>query len=409
MTLAILLNSALRMLLIGVVVWLVLRLVRARNPYVEALAWRMTLLAGFVLPALLYWGLAPSFDTVELPAIVSGAVAGPGSASTATAGTMPGVLPASIYLVVSLLLLARLVAGLAGTWRVSRAAQPLETGDDVRISAQVRSPATFGTTILLPPDAKTWPAERLEPVLAHERAHVHSRDGYWSWLAQLHTAIFWFNPLAWWLQHRLELLAETTSDDAVVAARHDPIAYAELLLNFARHPNLRSVAMSVAESNVSKRIERLLARTPPAIALPRVVRWAALAMLVPAVVLAASTTQGETPVKPAATPASTPAESGHGAWPQSRSDGVRMRSVPDPDDFYPAAAKQQGVAGKVVVQVAVDAGGQPIDVRVLEVQPASPEYGFADAAIEVARRTKFVNPRQEVSYMTFMVKFALQN
>ena len=86
-----------------------------------------------------------------------------------------------------------------------------------------------------------------------------------------------------------------------------------------------------------------------------------------------------------------------------------MRSVADPDDFYPAAAKQQGVAGKVVVQVAVDAGGQPIDVRVLEVQPASPEYGFAEAAIEVARRTKFTNPRQEVSYMTFMVKFALQN
>jgi len=410
MTLAILLNSALRLLLIGAGVWLVLRLLRARNPHVEALAWRMTLLAGLVLPALLYWGLAPSFDAVDLPAIVSGAVAGPAPASAAGAATMPIGMLASIYLAVSLLLLARLVSGLVGTWRISRDARPLESADDIRVSALVRSPATFGTTILLPSDAQRWPAERLEAVLAHERAHVQSRDGYWSWLAQLHTSIFWFNPLAWWLQHRLEVLAETTSDDAVVAASHDPIAYAELLLDFARHPNSRSVAMSVAESNVSKRIERLLARTPPAIALPRAVRWAAVAVLVPAVVLAASTTQAESPLKTVATPAAAPAVARHDGWPADAGhDGVRLRGGVDPDDYYPAAAKQQRVEGKVVVQVAVDAGGQVIDERVIDVTPASPEYGFGEAAMEVARHAKFTNPRQDVSYMTFMVKFALQN
>ena len=150
--------------------------------------------------------------------------------------------------------------------------------------------------------------------------------------------------------------------------------------------------MSVAESNVSKRIERLLARTPPAITLPRVVRWAAVAALVPVVVLAASTSQAESPVKAASAPTPAAAVS-HDGWPANyRQDGVRMRAVADPDDFYPAAAKQQGVSGKVIVEVAVDAGGQPIDVRVIDVQPASPEYGFAQAAMEVARRTAFVNP-----------------
>jgi len=407
MNLAILMNSALRMLLIGAAVWLVLRLVRARNPHIEALAWRMTLLAGLVLPALLYWELAPSFDAVALPAIVSGAVDGPASAAADPVGLMPIGLMASIYLAVSLVLLARLVSGLVGTWRISRAARPLEIGDDVRVSTQVRSPATFGTTILLPSDAPTWPAERLEPVLAHERAHVHSRDGYWSWLAQLHTAIFWFNPLAWWLQRRLEVLAETTSDDAVVAARHDPVAYAELLLNFARHPNSRSVAMSVAESNVSKRIERLLARIPPTSALPRVAGYAALALLVPVVVFAASTTRATPPANTVAPAAPTPAS--REAWPEYRQDGVKLRGGVDPDDYYPAAAKQQRVEGKVVVQVAVDAGGQVIDARVVDVRPASPEYGFGEAALEVARHAKFTNPRQDVSYMTFMVKFALQN
>ena len=124
-------------------------------------------------------------------------------------------------------------------WRVSRAAQPMTTPDDVRLSARVRSPATFGTTILLPVDAHAWPADRLDAVLAHERAHVRSRDGYWSWLAQLHAAVFWFNPLGWWLQRRLEALAETTSDDAVVAARHDPDRLRRAAARFRPSPQLQ--------------------------------------------------------------------------------------------------------------------------------------------------------------------------
>lgn len=408
MMFAILVNAALRMLIFGAAVWLVLRVVRTRNPHVESLAWRMTLLAGLALPVLLYRGWAPSFDAIELPAIVSGKVTGTAALAVDPAGATPTRLLVSIYLAVAALLLARLAAGLVGTWRVSRAAKPMATDDDVRISTQVRSPATFGTVILLPADAHDWPAERLDPVLAHERAHVRSRDGYWSWLAQLHAAVFWFNPLAWWLHRRLEALAETTSDDAVVAARHDPIAYAELLLNFARRPNSRSVAMSVADSNVSQRIERLLANTPPASALPRFVRWAAVASLIPAAVLAASTTQAESPEatsavsSPAAAPAVVkPASPG--------APSVRLTGAADPDAFYPPVAKAEKVEGYVIVEVDLDKLGQLVDARVLKVEPADPRYGFADAALEVARRSQFANSTQQMSSMRFMVKFALQN
>ena len=38
-------------------------------------------------------------------------------------------------------------------------------------------------------DAREWSADRLDTVLAHERAHVSSRDGLWSWLAQFHAGI----------------------------------------------------------------------------------------------------------------------------------------------------------------------------------------------------------------------------
>jgi TonB family protein len=404
MMLEILVNATVRMLLVGAAVWLTLRIVRVRNPHVELLVWRMVLLAGLALPALLYSSLAPSFATsFELPTIVAvGAGVADASGAADRVFLLPANVPIAIYLGVALLLFGRLVAGLVAMWRVSRAAQPMTMPDDVRLSARVRSPATFGTTILLPVDAHAWPVDRLDAVLAHERAHVRSRDGYWSWLAQLHAAIFWFNPLGWWLQRRLEALAETTSDDAVVAARHDPIAYAALLLDFARRPNSRRVAMSVAESNVPERIERLLARTPPAAALSRFARWTAFAALIPVAVLAASTTQAVPPVESAAAaaaPVPTPAP--------IHAVGVRILRATDPDNYYPAVAKHERVSGYAIVEVDVDVLGQLVDARVLKVQPSDPELGFADAALQVARNTTFGNTSQKVGSLKFMVKFEL--
>lgn len=399
MTLEILLSSASRLLLLSAAAWLALRIARVRNPHVEVLVWRMVLIAGLALPALLYWRLAPSFATSLVLPVIAAAGGGGTNAPPAAASTswLTAGVPMAIYLAIALLLLARLVSGLAAMWRVSRMARPMATPDDVRISAHLRSPATFGAVILLPAGAHAWPADRLDPVLAHERAHVRSRDGFWSWLAQLHAAIFWFNPIAWWLRRRLETLAETTSDDAVVAARHDPVAYAALLLDFARHPNSRSVAMSVAESNVPRRIERLLARLPPAAALSRVARWSTFAALIPVVVLAAATTRAAPPAA-AVEP------------PRTRVPGMGLiLPVADPDDYYPAAAAAERVSGKVVVEVDVDTLGQLVDARVIKVEPADPRYGFADAALQVARNTKYKNPQQQAGSFVFMVKFAPQD
>jgi TonB family protein len=396
MTLEILMNSALRLLLLGAAVWLTLRIARIRNPHVEVLVWRMLLVASLALPALLYWRLAPSFETsLELPVIAADGL-GAKDAPPVTAPTswMTARVLMAIYLGIVLLLLVRLVSGLAVMWRISRASRPMATADDIRVSEHVRSPATFGTIVLLPADAHAWPADRLDPILEHERAHVRSRDGYWSWLAQLHTAIFWFSPLAWWVQRRLETLAETTSDDAVVGARHDPVAYAALLLDFARHPNSRSVAMSVAESNVPERIERLLARTPPAAALSRVAAWSAFAALIPMAVLAASTTK--------AVP--TPSDAAKPVW---ITTPARIVRTANPDNYYPAVAKHEKVTGSVVVEVDVDVLGQLVDARVVEVEPVDPRYGFADAALEVARNTTYGNPHQRAASLRFKVKFDL--
>lgn len=403
--LEIMLSSGIRIFLGGVVAWLGLRLLRVRNPHAEVLAWRMLLLAAFALPVLLYWGMAPHFDTIELPGIVAGTAAAPSPHISPRVAHQTANLLGAIYLPVTLFLLVRLAGGLAIMGLISRAARRLATPDDVRTSERIHSPATFGNVILLPAEALSWPAGRLDAVLAHERAHVRNRDGLWSWLAQLHVAIFWFNPMAGWLRQRLESLAETTSDDAVVAARHDPTAYAALLLEFARHPNSRKVVMSVAESNVSRRIERLLARIPPGSVLPWTVRWTALAVLVPTVVVAASTTRAA-PLVEAFAVAATEVS----AWqPRSGARVIFTKDSLSPAAVYPPVAKAQHVSGYAIVDVTVDPLGQLLDVVVADVQPADPQFGFADAALQVARSMKYENPNPQTSSIRFKVKFELMD
>lgn len=419
MTLEILANAAVRMLVVGAAAWLMLRLVRVRNAHVELLVWRMWLLASLALPALLYWQIAPSFTTsFHLPVIAADGAGALQEAAPATSGWTQMHILLAIYLAGASLLLLRLLAGLAAMWVISRASARMATAGDVRISARIASPATFGTVILLPRDAREWPTGKLAAVLLHERSHVRGRDGYWSWLARFHAAAFWFNPFAWWLTRRLEALAEITSDDAVVSARHDPLAYAALLLEFARQPNSRSAVMSVAESNVPRRIERLLARTPPGAELPRITRWLALIALIPGIFLAASTTralaQSSASAESAAvtsaaddTPPSAPGSAAQSPPSNPRAVGVRMKAAANPDAFYPDAAKQARVTGSVLLSVDVDPQGQVVDVKVLEPLPADDPFGFGPAAVEVARRSQYSNPFPVVSNMRFKVKFAL--
>jgi beta-lactamase regulating signal transducer with metallopeptidase domain len=61
-------------------------------------------------------------------------------------------------------------------------------------------PMTWGLvypTVLLPADADTWTTERRTIVLLHELAHVNRLDAFTQFVAQIATAVFWFNPLSW--------------------------------------------------------------------------------------------------------------------------------------------------------------------------------------------------------------------
>src|SRR5215470_7278901 len=296
-----LLEAAVRSFVLGGAVWLSLWLLRVQNPQVRMTAWTIVLVAALSMPVVMHWVTVPipAYSPPLDVAIThqSAAIAPPswrtespskemGSPSaTESAGSAGGYLqePLSgapvaaidwqvattgLYLLVVGVLLLRLVIGLALTWRVLRKSRRIDedwtVGLDVRLSAAVATPVSFGATILLPAECLDWSPTKREAVLAHERSHVARGDFHVLLLATLHRAIFWFSPFAWWLLRELAETAELISDDAAVASLGDRPAYAEILLDVARSAREISAGVAMARTRGAlQRVEHILAVDVP--------------------------------------------------------------------------------------------------------------------------------------------------
>jgi TonB family protein len=135
-------------------------------------------------------------------------------------------------------------------------------------SARISVPLTIAGKILLPIEWRTWDSAKLDAVLIHERTHVRRSDWTISTLAALNRCVYWFHPLAWWLEAYLRMLAEQASDDASLA--HVPReSYAQALIDMAAavrgaRQRVAWEAMAMAKgAEVRMRIERVLDDTRP--------------------------------------------------------------------------------------------------------------------------------------------------
>ena len=168
------------------------------------------------------------------------------------------------YGAVALAFLARFAAGVSLVRRLIARAGP--AGDFLE-SDLIAIPLTVGwlrPRVLLPTEWRAWNAEKLEAVLAHERAHAGRRDALVGALAAVNRSVFWFHPLAWFLERKLALLAEQACDEHSIAVLGDREYYARLLLEMARtvdasHRRLRRHALTMAApSHLRRRIDSLL-------------------------------------------------------------------------------------------------------------------------------------------------------
>jgi hypothetical protein len=136
------------------------------------------------------------------------------------------------------------------------------------------TPVVFGLSrpvIVLPPSWPSWTDEDLRATVVHEAAHVRRRDTLVAMAARVNRVVFWFHPLAWWLERALASSAEQACDEAVVREWGEERAYADLLVRLAASVNGAQgrVAWHVigiaGRGSLETRVDRLLtgaARAP---------------------------------------------------------------------------------------------------------------------------------------------------
>ena len=383
---SLIIEAALRSMALGAVLWIALTLTRSRNPHLQKMLWSTVLIASLVIPTSMHLRIGP---VIHAPDFLLAARAD--SIRAAHGQPTWSALPV-FYVSIALLLLIRYADGLWRMWGIRHTAEVITdswtTGMDVRVTARIASPATFGSTILLPSHFTDWSSQKLAAVLAHERAHVQQWDCYVLWLARLYTCLFWINPMAWWLQRRLAYLAETTSDEAAVMAVGDHAGYAEILLEFAAQRAVSEVATAMARrARLSGRIERILSGIAPSVAPNLAKRVLVLAALLPMVAAAAA------PV-------------GSGSNLASAQPSIKTPyGLPELEKYYPKEALRRGIDGLVRIQVSLDAKGRATDTLILTEEPL--DMGFGAAASMLAHVIEYGNPGGQPAQITFNIAFEL--
>jgi beta-lactamase regulating signal transducer with metallopeptidase domain/chaperonin cofactor prefoldin len=192
------------------------------------------------------------------------------------------VVAAGLYAVVTFFFFFRFAAGIIMSRRLVRRSQSITEALAVErlagfarhitprlaTSECISVPVTVGAfrpTILLPSDWREWDAKKLDAVLAHEFSHVARRDALTQRMSLLYRSIFWFNPLAWWMNRHLAALAEEASDEAALSCGADQNYYARTLLGFfevlqSAPRRIHWQGVSIARpGQAEQRLERILA------------------------------------------------------------------------------------------------------------------------------------------------------
>jgi len=321
-----LIESAVRALLLALAAGALVRTLRITTAAGRHAVWTVVLAGMLVLPLWTRSGpkaslpLLPSrplttFTTgrwtrpaVTSPVDTSSRIASVASAATDRQATQARPRPNGrstlmfIYVVGAAVLLGRLMIG---TLRARRLMRRAVRDGEHWTSDDCATPVTVGwlrPMMILPPGWQAWSERQLEAVTIHEREHARRHDPLVQWLALLNRAVFWFHPLAWWLERRLASLAEDACDAAVLSRGHQPVDYCEYLLSLARSVTVAGARLDIVATpmpgpSLSQRLHRILSGAPePTLSSRRLV--SSLCACAVLAVVAAGTVITAAPAKP---------------------------------------------------------------------------------------------------------------
>jgi TonB family protein len=364
-------NMAVYCLQIGLLVGLagfVPAVLRLRPPGAKLAYWHFLLAACLLLPVVRPW----KQDVID----IGGAAPVPAAVATAApAAPAPTRLPQAEILLA--LLAAGAVARLGwlavGLWRLRRhrlhssraddrfssSAAGLKIPADVRLSADISSPVTFGflrPVILLPTAFPDLNPRIQEAILAHEFLHVRRRDWLFTLIEELVRAAFWFHPAIWWLLGETQLAREQVVDRASVEITRSREEYVDALLAIAGvrpRLDLAPAPLFLRKRHLKHRVVSLLKEV-------RMSKKHSISALAAGLCILAAACWTITAAFPLAAAPQVVAD-GPGVSVDTGGAALMHR----PSVAYPAAALAGRIEGTVVVQATVDSAGNVTDASVL--------------------------------------------
>lgn len=139
--------------------------------------------------------------------------------------------------------------------------------DNIYQSENIASPFILGIIkpkIYIP---FSLPEQSLEPVLAHEQAHLRRHDHWWKPLGFLLLAVYWFHPLMWLSYILLCRDIELACDEKVIRelGREARADYSQALLNCSTdRRRIAACPLAFGESDIKKRVKSVLHYKRPA-------------------------------------------------------------------------------------------------------------------------------------------------
>jgi TonB family protein len=330
---------------------------RLRAPGARLFYWRVVLVASLLLPLVRPWKPQPITGDVTVSTVVL--------STHVDAATLhyPSPREAVLWLLAAGIAVRLLWLGV-GFWKLGRyrrQSRPFGSRDGAALllSNAITSPVTFGAwrpVVLLPARFPEFAPVVQEAILCHEIRHVQRRDWLCMVAEELVRSALWFHPAVWWLLAEIGLAREQEVDREVVAATRTRDEYVDALLAIARagaQLDLAPAPLFLRKRHLKRRVVSILKEVP--MSKTRLVSSlaAAVAVLAAACWLATATFPLSAAPEAVADSPGVQVDAGGAAL---------LHRTPV---IYPEGAREQGVAGTVVVQAAVDTKGNVSDAQVL--------------------------------------------
>jgi TonB family protein len=247
--------------------------------------------------------------------------------------------------------------------------------------------------IFLPESVAAWSPEAIEPVIAHEMAHIRRWDELWTILANLVLALYFFNPIAWLAVRRLGQTREQLGDELVLASgKISPREYGRSLVEVLRinvfGPGatlFEGVGLIAGKERVEMRLSTILSgacssRSRSIVGVLITIGLALFLLPMSAVESKADSTTNEPPNGVAYFEDGRPIYSFEAGGSLTEPQVI----VKHPTDFT-AEAIQANIQGKVILQLVIDEQGLVFEIKVIRGLP----LGLTEVAISSVQHWRF--------------------